>query len=475
MLEPRRALSTALTEQVHAEALRHLLRSDRQEDLCFGVWHPSTGRTRTTSILHRLILPQEGERQVHGNASFTSDYFERALGVAVGAGGGLAFMHSHPSTGWQPTSSADTSAEAGHAAASLAVTGLPLLGLTLGADGSWSARLWPRVATRSYELVWCNTVRVVGLGVTVTFHPVQVQRYQLKKEFQRTIEFWGRAAQEHLGRLHVGICGLGSVGSVVCEALSRMGIRQLTLIDFDRIEWHNLDRLLGATRKDAKDGSPKVKIAARNARAAATADGFRTNVFEQSVVESAGYSAALDCDVIFSCVDRQWPRRVLNHIAYAHLIPVIDGGIRVRKSRSGFKGANWAARTVGPLRACLECTKAYDPGLVAVERDGLLDDTVYVERLPEEHPLRRNENIFPLSMSLAAHEVLQFVALATGLVGMRDVGEQRFSYFPGIVGIEKLNCDTGCPFPPLVGLGDRATEVVGEVTGIDRRASSPSV
>src|SRR5438445_2495586 len=119
MREPNRTYSTALTEDVHAEAVKHLIRSDRQEDLCFGVWHPSTGRMRTTSIVHRLILPHEGERQVHGNASFASDYFERALGVARTAGGGLAFMHSHPGIGWQAMSSADVSAEAGHAAASL--------------------------------------------------------------------------------------------------------------------------------------------------------------------------------------------------------------------------------------------------------------------------------------------------------------------------------------------------------------------
>src|SRR5437773_3715778 len=265
MPEPSRTYSSALTEDVHAEAVKQLIRPDRQEDLCFGVWHLSSGLTRATSIVHRLIFPHEGERQVHGNASFNGNYFERALGIARAAGGGLAFIHSHPSIGWQAMSSADLSAEGGHAAASLAVTGLPLLGLTLGVDGSWSARLWPRAAARRYEPVFCNTVRVVGLGLTVTYHPRQVERYRLKKEFQRTMEFWGRSAQEHLGRLHVGICGLGSVGSVVCEALARMGIRELTLIDFDQVRRHNLDRTLGATRRDAREGTPKVRVASRNA------------------------------------------------------------------------------------------------------------------------------------------------------------------------------------------------------------------
>src|SRR6266568_434506 len=469
MFEPRRIYSASMTEEVDQTASRHLLRSDGQEDLCFGVWYPSNGHSRTTAILYDLILPREGERHVHGNASFTVDYFARSLGTCQAKGGGLAFLHSHPSVGWQAMSHADKVAEASHAAASAAVTGLPLLGLTLGEDRSWSARHWFRVARGKYEPIWCDTVRVVGLGLRLSYHPKQVRRYRLKAEFQRTTDIWGKEAQEHLGRIHIGICGLGSVGSVVCEVLARIGIRQVTLIDFDRISSHNLDRTLGATRSDAKGRTFKTEVAARNAEVSATADGFQANRFEFSVVEPNGYSVALDCDLIFSCVDRPWPRRVLNHLAYAHLIPVIDGGIRVRKSEGKLKSATWATGTAGPLRVCLECRGAYDPGLVAVERDGFLEEPSYIERLPETSPLRGNENDFPLSVSLAAHEVLQFVALVTELVGMRDVGEQRFSYFPGIIGVEHLKCDSNCPFPLLTGLGDRATEKVGAVTGVDRR------
>jgi hypothetical protein len=71
--------SAALTMDVDRVAREHLLRRDRQEDLCFALWFPSRGRTRTTALIHRLILPREGDRNVHGNASFEHAFFERAL------------------------------------------------------------------------------------------------------------------------------------------------------------------------------------------------------------------------------------------------------------------------------------------------------------------------------------------------------------------------------------------------------------
>ena len=78
-LETWNQTSVAMTTEVHEKPIAHLLRSDCQEDLCFGIWRPSSGSARGTALLVEPILPADQERHVHGNVSFEGDYFLTGL------------------------------------------------------------------------------------------------------------------------------------------------------------------------------------------------------------------------------------------------------------------------------------------------------------------------------------------------------------------------------------------------------------
>src|SRR5436190_16905399 len=183
--------SAAMPNALHEQALAHLLRADHQEDLCFAIWRPSQGRTRLSGLVTDLVLPRDGERGVHGNASFLPAYFERAVAEAMSAKGGLALLHSHLGPGWQDMSSDDIRAEQGHAAATKGATGLPLLGLTAGTDGAWSARFWVKTAPRTYARRWCTAVRVVGDRFRLTFHDGLILKPRIIEEWNRTVCAWG--------------------------------------------------------------------------------------------------------------------------------------------------------------------------------------------------------------------------------------------------------------------------------------------
>lgn len=447
--------SVAMTETLHRQACDHLIRPDGQEDLCFALWRPSTGRTRLTAIVHKLILPVTGDRRVHGNASFNPQYIERALAEASAEGCGLAFIHSHPHPGWQGMSRDDINAEQSNAPAVYGVTSLPLVGLTIGNDEAWSARFWEREAPRQYGRVWCATVRVVGEGLRITYMDQLAEQPQYREELRRTISTWGTAAQLHLARAHVGIVGAGSVGDIIAESVARTGFEDMTAIDFDKVERHNLDRLLHATTADI--GKLKVDVLADRLPSHASANYFKLTTVAQGVNDEDGYLAALDCDVLFSCVDRPWARHILNFISMVHLIPVVDGGISVRtNSRGHLTSADWRAHISAPGKACLQCLGQYDPGLVEADRKGLLDDPSYIEQLPKDHASRRNENVFGFSMACAAQQFLQLIAYIVAPLGMANLGSQHYHFVGGFAEEPTYpTCDDACPFGKIVAMGDQ--------------------
>lgn len=446
LLGPARARSAVMTTDLAARLTEYLRRADGQEDLCFLLWRPSIGATRITAIIVEVILPGAGDRRVHGNVSFTSPYFLRAAARAAETGCGLALIHSHPvGRGWQGLSRDDHAAEAGHAGQATAITGLPLLGLTFaGSDGAHSARFWQRVGARVYEPLWCDSVRQVGDRIAVTWNDNLRPRPLFRSLQARTVSAWGEDAQAALARLHIGVVGAGSVGALVAEALARVGIEWITLFDFDTVEMINLDRLLHARPRDARLRRAKADVLARALRHSATAQHPRIRALDLSVTEPDGLAYALDCDVIFSCVDRPWPRAVLNLAAYAHLIPVVDGGVLVRTGPQGLRGAEWRAHLAAPGRACLECLGQYDPGLVSLERTGMLDNPSYIAGLDSNHPLRRNENVFPFSAAAAANEVLQLLTAVITPNGIGDLGANLFHFATGTLDNITDNCQPGC-------------------------------
>ena len=192
----------------------------------------------------------------------------------------------------------DVTAETRISPAVFATTGYPLLGLTIGNDESWSARFWlkDKKVKRKYNRKWCETVRIIGKSLKITFNDSLIPpNFDAEKQL-RTISAWGERTQEDLSRLRVGIVGLGSVGSIVAEILARTGISNFTLIDFDSVEEKNLDRLTNIYKEDI--GTAKVLAIKKGIERSASAPNISVNCCEYSICEKKGFEAALNCDLL---------------------------------------------------------------------------------------------------------------------------------------------------------------------------------
>jgi len=421
--------SVAMTAVVEQSLADHLTRPDGQEDLCLATYSPSTGLTRVTALVDQVILPEPDDRVVHGNVTVTAEYILRAASIAQASACGLVLLHSHPGAHrWQFMSGPDRDTEASYANLVRELTGLPLIGMTLATgNGTWSARHWNIGVGNQVDCTQSSSVRVIGDRFMISWNDCLAPPPEPTPTQLRTISCWGEQCQADLVRRRVLVVGAGSVGLDVAVRLAASGLCHLTIMDFDMVEDLNLDRLIGATKRDAWLRRPKTHVAYREATRAATAAKCNIEVSNWSICEPEGLQIALDHDLIFCCVDKPWPRSVLNALAYSDLIPVIDGGIAVDTFDDGrMRNATWRSHVIRPNRPCMSCNDQLDLGRVALDREGLSDAPAYIAGAGQSAE-PSSQNVAVLSVSAAASLLSQYVSFSVAPAGIGDPGPLHYS------------------------------------------------
>lgn len=289
-----------------------------------------------------------------------------------------------------------------------------------------------------------------------------------RRRQRRTVDSWGERKQRDVEALRVGVVGLGSVGSVVAEGLARVGVRELVLIDDDTVEEHNLDRLLNASGTDI--GRPKTDVAEDAVKVASTANNLKVWNHRRKIQDRQAYAAAKDCDILVSCVDSPVARDLLNRTAYRHGIPVVDGGVEIRReAHSGdMNAARWKAHVASPNTQCLRCRGQYSSSDLMLELDGSWHNPRYVRDGGQD--LRPNENVFCMSLATGSellNVALRLVIAAQWWPAQMDV-ERNF-----VTGRTKANagaCHSHCTIMDERWAGDGAAKIGYLLAEVDRDA-----
>lgn len=77
-------------------------------------------------------------------------------------------------------------------------------------------------------------------------------------QFSRSELLLGSEVMANLSKMKILIFGIGGVGSYVCEALVRSGVKNFVLVDSDKISLTNVNRQIHATLKTV--GKSKVEV-----------------------------------------------------------------------------------------------------------------------------------------------------------------------------------------------------------------------
>ena len=131
----------------------------------------------------------------------------------------------------------------------------------------------------------------------------------------------GAHGQTMLADAHVGIIGLGGLGSAAALYLAAAGIGRLSLVDGDRVELSNLQRQI--IHDEARIGDNKARSAAQSITALNS--DIRIDVHAERADENALHQLAADCDLMLDCSDNFPTRHALNRACLAHRRQLVSG------------------------------------------------------------------------------------------------------------------------------------------------------
>ncbi|WKD85211.1 Molybdopterin-synthase adenylyltransferase [Polaribacter huanghezhanensis] len=142
------------------------------------------------------------------------------------------------------------------------------------------------------------------------------------EEFDRQIRFMKNSGIDVLSNINIAIVGLGGIGSPLAVMLAKMGVKNLSFYDFDKIEVHNLPRIYGATKKSI--GKYKVDVVKKHIKS--FSDDIKIKTYYKAIDTQTDLSIH---DVVFGCLDNHTARDTLNKNTLENSILYVDSGCAI--------------------------------------------------------------------------------------------------------------------------------------------------
>jgi hypothetical protein len=409
--------------------VKHLFPGDQDEHGAVILSGVSYAGGKCRLLAREIHLAREGIDYVEGKIGYRAlapRFIHRLITRARDERLAYLAVHNHESDESVGFSSIDLeSHERGYPALLQISRGMPVGALVFGRR-SVQADIWFPDGTR----LTLSDAIVVGNTIRHLHSTPNRARTDQEENYDRQIRMFGRDGQTLLADCHVGVIGLGGIGSMVAEWLARLGVGHFSLVDDDRVEASNLSRIVGASRLDATNRVSKVEVSQRliligneNAKVKLIAD----DVAKRSVAKELA-----SCDYLFLAADSMRARLVFNALVHQYLIPGAQLGSKIRSERDGgLADVMSANRSVRPGHGCLWCNQLIDQSQLA--KEAKTDEERKAQAYGVEEP---NPSVLSLNAVSAAHAVndflLDYVDLRT------DVGTLYYEHFHFLRNIRNL-------------------------------------
>ena len=173
--------------------------------------------------------------------------------------------------------------------------------------------------------------------------------------YTRQIALFGSDGQDRIKNTHIGLVGLGGLGSRLAQQFAYLGIEHYTLIDGDTASSHSLNRLVSAVPTDV--GTHKTELAERLIRAVKPTANI-ANIPEH-LDDIDAYAALRDAELIVGGLDSDLARLQLTDIASTLGIVYLDAATDILTT-GGSLVYGGRILTCGLAPGCLSCLDLLD-------------------------------------------------------------------------------------------------------------------
>ena len=273
-------------------------------------------------------------------------------------------------------------------------------------------------------------------------------------EFDRQARAFGTRATEDLARLRIAIVGCGGTGSAVASLLARSGVLRFLLVDPDRVDISNLNRLHFSTRADAIVGRYKVDV---------VGDAIAQIGLAQSVVRIRQHVDSPECRTHCAHVTSFLVVLTItsgaiffNRLAYFYMIPVIDMGVLIDpNNKGGYDSFDGRVTVIQPGNTCQVCRQLISPQRM-LEEGMLRSDPVRYEQYRRAGYVVGGTDPSPavvtFTTEIAAVAVNELLQRLTGFRGSQGHCAERVRRFDWIKDSDMVPGGRRAPDCPLCAL-----------------------
>ena len=315
----------------HYEQLKnHLFPGDGKEAVAVALCGRQSNEEQIKLLVNEIILIPYDQCSIRSSVliKWSTTTIIPYLEKAAKKGLALLKIHSHP-TGFPSFSNTDDKSDKELFSS--------VFGWMENEEPHASAIMLPdgkiigRIINSDLTMKSIDKINVVGDDLKFWFSDEK----SAMEEFElRTVQAFGLGTTNKLKRLKIAVVGCSGTGSPVIEQLTRLGVGHLVLIDPDKVEKKNLNRIFNSTMNDALKNRYKVNVlkkAIQKIGLGTIVTAFNKNIYHSTKI----INEIASCDLIFGCVDSIDGRHLLNQIATFYLIPYFDLGIKLISDKKG--------------------------------------------------------------------------------------------------------------------------------------------